>query len=227
MLEASIRGDTSRAPARPPAETGNLLLPIAIHDHAHAAVAMLLSLPGMDPNQLMDDEGNTRLLAAINSTDFQLASLLLKRPGTDVRRANAAGETPIALAMETYCRQRRRGSLVLELLNTYHRQGHSYSDVVKDLEQYNGDNNMAWALCERGLIQHCRFFQGGSLHPLQIEHLNSNFEDFLPVMPGIHAAAYSGHIDTVTFLLSLLSLGLNIHSLVSEALSMPQSTLGN
>ena len=70
----SIRGDTSRPPARPPAETGNLLLPIAIHDHAYAAIAMLLSLPGMDPNQLMDDKGNTWLLAAISDKDLDLAS---------------------------------------------------------------------------------------------------------------------------------------------------------
>ena len=51
-----------------------MLLPAAIHDHAHAAVAMLLSLPGMDPNQIMDDMGNTWLTAAISSEDSELAS---------------------------------------------------------------------------------------------------------------------------------------------------------
>ena len=230
VLESSIRGDTSRPPARPPAETGNLLLPIAIHDHAYAAIAMLLSLPGMDPNQLMDDKGNTWLLAAISDKDLDLAFLLIKRPGVDVRQANTAGETPIALIMALdddlmmpaflkAHRMQMRGSLVLELLNTYHSQGRSYSDVVKDLEQYDGDNNVAWRLCEQGLIQHCRFFQGGPLHPLQIEHLNRSFEDIYPELPGIHAAADSGHIDTVKFLLSIRHLGIDIHALVSEALT--------
>ena len=95
VLESSIRGDASR----PPAEMGNMLLTAAIHDRDFAAAAMLLSLPGMDPNQLMDDEGNTRLTAAISSWDCDLASLLIKQPGIDVRRANAAGQTPIALSM--------------------------------------------------------------------------------------------------------------------------------
>ena len=216
VLESCIRGNTSR----PPEEMGNMLLPAAIHDRDFAAVAMLLSLPGMDPNQLMDDMGNTRLMAAIGSADLELVSLLLEQPGIDVRRANAAGDTPIALAMEAFEYPGNpgdnllwQGHMVLELLNTYHRQGHSYSNVVKDLEHYNGDKNAAWRLCERGLIQHCHLFRG-PLRPLQIKHLNRKFKDFSPEQPGIHAAAYSGHIDTVTFLLSLRNQGLNVHVVV-------------
>ena len=224
VLEASIRGDTSR----PPAEMGNMLLPAAIHDHAYAAVAMLLSLPGMDPNQVMDDEGNTWLLAAISSMDFELASLLLKQPSIDVRRANAAGERPITLVLalddpallldaRKALHWRMRGTLVLELLNIYHSQGHSYSDVFKDLADDDSDNEVTWVLCEQGLIQNCHFFQG-PLHPLQIKHLNCDFESLYPDLPGIHGAANSGRVDTVTFLLSLREpLGLDINEEVSEA----------
>lgn len=233
VLESSIRDDTSR----PPAVTGSMLLPTTIRDRDYAAAAMLLTLPGMDPNQLMDDKGNTRLTAALSSRDCELASLLIMQPGIDVRRVNADGQTPIALAMtlariaverrspETYNHYlQMRGSLVLELLNTYHGQGHNYSDVVQDLAQYDGDNNVAWVLCERGMIQHCHFFKD-PLRPLQAEHLNRPFEEWSRLMPCIHIAAYAGHIDTVTFLLSLRNQGLDIHTLVRHWLCMSQSFL--
>ena len=225
VLECSIRGDTSR----PPSEEGAKLLKAAIRDSRHGVATMLLNLPGMDPNQLVDDMGNTLLIAAISSDDaHSLTLLLLRQPGIDIRRANAVGETPIALAMQKLCSCEEpalwamQGRTLVELLNTYHSQGHSYSNVVtRDLALFFANSgkydNIAWTLSWHGIIQNCRFFQG-PLCQLQTEHLNRLYQDFrqdsfIP-KSAILAAAQYGHIDTVIFLLSLRNAGLDIHAQV-------------
>ena len=218
VLECSIRSDTSR----PPSEEGTKLLRAAIRDARHGVAAMLLSLPGMDPNQLMDDMGDTLLTAAITRNDHSLTQLLLKQPGIDVRKANTAGQTPIALAMQGFYSlddSLMQGEVLVELLNTYHSRGHSYSDAVtQDLAQFarsGKDDNVAWILSRQGVIQNCRFFQG-PLQELQIRQLNRPYKDCLVPKPAIHAAAHSAeHIGTVVFLLSLCSVGLDLHAQVS------------
>ena len=219
VLECSIRGDTS---SRPPSEEGAKLLKAAIRDARHGVATMLLNLPRMDPNQLVDDKGNTLLTAAISAKDDILTLLLLRQLGIDIRRANAAGQTPIALAMQGgyYHSGDRpmRGRALVDLLNTYHSQGHSYSDVVtRDLASFASsgkEDNVAWILSREGIIQNCRFFQG-PLCQLQIEQLNRPNRDYNP-KPAILAAAHSEHIDTVTFLLSLHNAGLDLYALVSS-----------
>ena len=123
VLECSIRGDISRLPS----EEGAKLLKAAIRDSRHEVATMLLNLPGMDPNQLVDDEGNTPLTAATSSNDNSLTLLLLRQPGIDIRKANAAGQTPIALAMQGFYEadyshpddRPMQGRVLVELLNTY------------------------------------------------------------------------------------------------------------
>ena len=227
VLECSIRGDTTR----PPSEEGAKLLKAAIRDARHGVATMLLNLPGMDPNQLVDDKGNTLLTAAISSNGHSLTSLLLRQPGIDIRKANAAGLTPIALAMQGVYAPAgdslMQAKMLVELLNTYHSQGHSYSDVVtQDLALFahsGKDDNAAWILSGEGIIQNCRFFQG-PLCQLQIEQLNRPYRDHNP-KPAILAAAYSDHIDTVIFLLSLRNAGLDLHALVSYCCSACNETL--
>ena len=209
-------------------EEGVKPLKAAIRDSRHGVATMLLNLPDMDPNQLVDDMGNTLLTAAISSDDHSLTLLLLRQPGIDISKANAAGETPIALAMQELCSREEpalwamQGRALVELLNTYHSQGHSYSDVVtRDLAlffaNYEKDENIAWTLSWHGIIQNCRCFQG-PLCQLQTEHLNRLYQDFrqdsfIP-KSAIHVAAQSGHIETVTFLFSLRNAGLDIHARV-------------
>ena len=217
VLECSIRGVTSR----PPSEEGAKLLKAAIRDSRHGVATMLLNLPGMDPNHLVDDMGNTLLTAAISSNDHSLIWLLLRQPGIDIRKANAAGQTPIALAMQGFYHPGDRptqGRALVELLNTYHSQGHSYGVMVtEDLAQLDDlamDDNVAWRLSGQGILQNCRYFHG-PLHRLQIEQLNRLFTDCYIPKPAIHTAAEHGHIDTVVFLLSLRNVGLDLHALVS------------
>ena len=217
VLECSIRGDTSR----PPSEEGANLLKAAIRDARHGVATMLFNLPDMDPNQLADDMGNTLLTAAISSSNHSLTLMLLRQPGINIRRANAAGQTPIALALQGFYHPGDRlmqDRALVELLNTYHSQGHSYDVMVtEDLAQLDDlamDDNMAWCLSGQGIIQNCRFFQG-PLCQLQIEQLNRLFTDCYIPKPAIHTAAEYGHIDTVVFLLSLRNVGLDLHALVS------------
>ena len=239
VLECSLRNDSSR----PPSEEGAKLLKAAIRDSRHEVAAMLLHLHGMDPNQLMDDDkGNTLLTAAISSKDHSLTLLLLKQPGINVRRANAAGQTPIALAMRGFYihvgvrvhltlvlhshagdDHSMRVTALVELLNTYHSHGHSYSDVVtEDLAQFKRADNVAWVLSWGGVIQDCAFFLG-PLSQLQVEHLNRPHQDCHTPMPAILAAAESGYIETVVFLLSLRNVGLDLHAQVSNCLCTHQS----
>ena len=225
--ESSIRGGTCRPACS--AEIRNKLLKAAIRDSRHGVAAMLLSLPGMDPDQLVDDDGNTLLTAAISRKDHSLTLLLLKQPRINIRKANTAGQTPIALVMQQAMQQGLYsdetddddllGQALVELLNEYYSRGHSYGDLVnQDLAQHacsGKDDNVAWVLSFMGIIQNCHFFQGAPHESLQIMQLNRPFVDYLDLKPAIHAAAEAEHINTVVFLLSLHKVGLDLHALVS------------
>ena len=224
--ESSIRGGTCRPACS--AEIRNKLLKAAIRDSRHGVAAMLLSLPGMDPDQLVDDDGNTLLTAAISRKDHSLTLLLLKQPRINIRKANTAGQTPIALVMQQAMQgfysdetddDDLLGQALVELLNEYYSRGHSYGDLVnQDLAQHacsGKDDNVAWVLSFMGIIQNCHFFQGAPHESLQIMQLNRPFVDYLDLKPAIHAAAEAEHINTVVFLLSLHKVGLDLHALVS------------